>query len=226
MTVNYLERKRTAIRNIITSTVPVEVWRMLGDQVPWAYAEVWNEIRNDPRVLPDQAMFKAAHDRHFFLEYTLKTIADKTGSDYVSSVVTENQWRYGLLRSGKISLTQKCVRSYGEIPPAALFRERLATSNGFVRQRKFAFVADAVRVTEADINGILIHGPESRLFKSPGFARPAFISFAVPADDYGEWFAKFELAELIASYLPDVAKPKKPEPKWRVHRKREDGTDF
>jgi hypothetical protein len=223
MTLTYLERARSTIRHIITATVPAEVWKTLSEQVPWAYAEVWDEVKNDPRVLPDQAGFKAAHDRHFFLEYTLNTIAKKIGADYVSSVVVENSWRFGLLRSGKISLTQKCVGSPGEIPPPAVFSQRLATSNGFIRQRKFAFLQDAVSVTEAEINGILIHGPESRNFKSSGFSRPAFVCYAVPSPDYSEWIAKFDLAELIASYQPEVAKTGKPEPKWKVRRQKEDG---
>ncbi|MGD0193140.1 MAG: hypothetical protein ABSD74_20585, partial [Rhizomicrobium sp.] len=202
---------------------PVAVWKGLGDQVPWAYAEAHDSAENDPRVLPDQASFKAAQDRHFFLEYTLSTIAKETGSAFVSSIVLENGWRYGIFRAGKVTFTQKCVGSYGEIPPPAKFRERLAESNGFIRQGKFAFMRDAVKVTEAEINGVLIHGPESRSFRSPGFSRPAFICYAVPFPDYSGWVAKYELAELVASYIAAQPKSKKPEPKWKSEQKRDRG---
>lgn len=212
----YLEKMRGIIRNTITATVPAAVWTGLRDGIAAAYREAHDAAENDPRILPEEARFKAAQDRHLFVEYTLAKVARETGATFESAIVEANGWRFGQFRINRVSFTQKCVGSLGEEPPAAKFREHLAASNAFVRQTRFAFLSDAMaQASEVEITGILIHAPESRQFSDPGFLKPSFMCLAVPLGDYSGWAAKFELPELIASYQAQQIKRKAPKPKWK-----------
>lgn len=222
---SYLGEVRAAVLNTITATVPLTVWSDLGDGVPWAYAEAFDSNKLDPRVLPQQARFKATNDRHFFMEHAISRVADHSGATFIPEVVEENGWRFGLFKSGKLCFTQKYVLTYGGMPTPAKFRKRLAEANKFTQQTRMFFMQGAAKVSDVEINAILVHCPENRDFndETEGFRRPAFVTLAVPFSDYSDWAARFDLSELIASYATEEASRKAPAPKWKPIRKTEDG---
>jgi len=222
---SYQEKIHRIIGNTITATVPLALWTGLRDSVQWAYAEAYDSTKHDTRIVESQRRFKAASDRHFLTEFAMSRVAKEVGATFTPGLVQENGWRFGLLSAGKIAFTQKCITHYGEMPPAGKFRETLAVSSEFIRQGKLAFMQDAAKVSDADINGILVHCPETRNFENAAFKNPSFICLAVPLADYSDWAARFELSELIASYDVIKAPRKDLAPKWKKTRRGETGDD-
>jgi hypothetical protein len=215
---------RDQILGAIVDTTPKALWEMLLEDVPKAYSEAKDAALHDPRILDAFKPFRAADDRHYFTEYSLKRAAELNKETYLPQTIIVNRWAYGLVRAGRVSFTQKCLAEHSASPPWASFREQLAATNAYVRQGKFDFDGAAKPFRTVEHFGILIHAPASRKFSTEEFAKLAFIELAFPWADYSGWAARFTLPELLSSFAIDKTERKLIAPTWRRTEKREDGT--
>lgn len=213
---------REAVLSMITATVPRGIWQGLPGGAAWAYGEAHNSTRNDPRVLTAQARFRAAQDRHFFMETALARVAEENGAWFEPEAVRANEWRYGVLRAGCITLMQKKVDDGREPPPAA-FRRQVASANAFVRQADLFYVGEPHSLGGEPIHGIIIHAPESQRFADEGFGKPAFVRLAVPFGDYSGWVLAVDVNEVLARYPDEVRSVRPaPAPVWKTLPARKD----
>lgn len=215
---------RDAILEMVAATVPRIAWEELLRGAAWAYREAMVSTRNDTRVLPSHARFRAAQDRHFFMETVLARVAQNSGGMFVPEIVESNRWAYGLARFGQFSLMQKKVGDCREPPPAE-FRRQVSSANQFIRQGDLFFMDELHARAEYPVQGVIIHAPQSQRFSDDGFGVPAFIRFGVPFGDYSGWVITIDVADLSASY-PVAQPPRKgPTPTWKINTKRGSGDD-
>src|SRR4051794_20311812 len=109
-----------------------------------------------------------------------------------------NRWRYAQSAFGPFTAIQKYAWSENDLPKPADFRRKLARSGGISIQDDM-FRPQVARVGQPkSYNGILIHGPASRAFRSIEFRDIGFICFAIPYEDYSGWGAVFSVDILIS----------------------------
>jgi hypothetical protein len=220
---DYQSQVRKQILETITDTTSKALWTSIFDDLPKAYAEARDAALHDPRILEASKSFRAADDRHYFTEYTLKRAAELASEAYLPRTIVINRWAYGLVRAGRIAFTQKCVSDHSDSPPAAGFREQLAATNAFNRQGSFDFARAQQAFHTVEHSGILIHAPASRKFEADEFAIPAFVELAFPWADYSGWAARYSLPEIVSAYGVEKEERKVIAPTWRRIEKREDG---
>lgn len=207
-----------ALMSMITSTVPRSVWEELVRGTVWAYREAAMSTRNDGRILPANARFRAAQERHFYMERVLARVAQDTGGVFAPGIVDTNRWVYGLARFGQFGLMQKKVSDHRE-PPPARFREQISAANHFVRQGDLFFMDGRHKEHGNPVQGVVIHAPESQNFGDDGFGRPAFVRLGVPFGDYSGWVITRDIIDLLANYPVAAPVRKGPQPQWRINKK-------
>lgn len=209
---------RQALLRIVTRTVPRMVWEELLRGTAWAYQEAMISTRNDTRVLPSHARFRAAQDWHFFMETVLSQAAKESGGTFVPEMVETNKWAYGLARFGQFGLMQKKVSDCREPPPAE-FRRQVSSANAFVRQGDLFFMSEVHETAGQPVHGVIIHTPKSQRFSDDGFGEPSFIRLGVPFGDYSGWVVTMDLSELLANYAAPPAVRRGPLPIWKINKK-------
>ena len=207
-----------ALLSMITTTVPRIVWEELMRGTAWAYRKAALSTRNDGRILPTNARFRAAQERHFFMERVLARVAQDAGGLFSPGFVESNSWAYGLARFGQFGLMQKKVADHKE-PPPARFREQVSAANHFVRQGDLFVMDDMHRRHENPVQGVVIHAPMSQNFADDGFAKPAFVRLGVPFGDYSGWVITADVMDLLARYPIAAPARTKPLPQWRINKK-------
>ena len=192
------ERRDRVLLELIASRIPREFWIGIRSGIISAYRETHDANLNDPRLLQQSHGFKTINDRHFYCDKVLYDVALEFGFHCVPEQVRINRWRYAQAAFGSFTAIQKYCRTENDLPKAAEFRKKLARSGGISIQDDLLRPHLAKVGETTAYNGMLIHGPLSRAFRSPDLRDVGFICFAIPYVDYSEWAAVFSIDRLIA----------------------------
>lgn len=217
------ERRDRVLLQLISSSTPREFWVTIKSGITSAYRETHDANQNDPRILQSSHGFKTISDRHYYCDRVLYDASIEFRFTCQPEQIRINRWRYAQSAFGSFTSIQKYCHSPSDLPKPADFRRQLAQSGGISMQGDLLH-PHAVRVDELmSYNGILIHGPLSRAFRSPDFREVGFICFAIPYDDYSGWGAIFPVDRLIAECQNqgmgigqgNAASENLPAPKWK-----------
>jgi len=141
--------------------------------------------------------FKTVSDRHFYVDKLPYDLSLEFGFQCVSELIKINLWRYTQTSFGMFTSIQKYCRTRQELPKPADFRKKLARSGGISVQDDLLRPRLVTPIGAKSLNGILIHGPLSRVPRSTDFAQVGFMCYAIPYDDYSEWAAILDVDKLI-----------------------------
>lgn len=133
-----------------------------------------------------------------------------------------NSWRYTLIRAGRISATAKYVHTAGHMATASEFRKQLAAVNTFTDSPEIPGLRDTPSLGWDVVNGIIIHGPVSRDFRSEGFRHIGFLNFGVPWQGFDGWAANFPITEILQAYEAKTERRPAVDPKWKKLPKADD----
>lgn len=219
----YQEHLRREILQIIVEDMPKRFWVDIEAQARWVYEESYDSNVNDTRIRPTQVRFKIMFDRFFLFESAMTHVAEECGVVAHPQEIEINSWLYTLLRAGRLSATAKYVHSPRDMASPSAFRKQLAAANDFDRSPRLPFEPLPTSRHDTLVNGIMVHGPQSRDFREAGFRHIGFLSFAVPWKDYSGWVARFGVPEILAAYESEPERRPEPRPVWRKDRKPDEG---
>lgn len=224
------ERRERVLLNLLSFHTPREFWIAVRSGITSTYRETFDANQNNSRVLQQSHGFKTTHDRHYYCDKVLHDAALEFGFTCIPELIQINSWRYAQATFGCFTSIQKYTWSPGELPKAAKFRKQLARSGGIGIQSDL-LRPRLVRVDESQVyNGMLIHGPTSRVHRSPDFRDVGFICFAIPLEDYSGWGAVFPVDRLISECQiqgkgtgeGEASRDSGPGPTWRKRPDQED----
>jgi hypothetical protein len=118
------QRTRAIIVSTIARDTPRAFWLDVRVAARHAYADTFEQVRNDPTALNEQRLDKLYQDRHFRMEHLLATAAEQHGFACSRTILAENNRTYVYATKGAIGLTQAYVPSIGPC------RSRRATERG------------------------------------------------------------------------------------------------
>ena len=217
------ERLRATILSTIIRDTPKSFWEGSRVRTRQTYTDIFHEVAADPNVVPEQRIDKLLQDRHFRMERLLSDLAASHGFACSPTILVENNRHYVYATKGAIGVTQTYVRTIGETPQPARYRERLAALNAIPRSPRFDLGDEPREVLIGkDFYGLLAHNPVGRRFVE-GEQRLGMLQFCVPVDDCSTWAAQFAIEEIVAAY--PVARPAtttRRDPVWRATPKKEE----
>jgi hypothetical protein len=191
-------RRERVLLRIAASCSPSGFWLGLQSMVRRGYKETLEKNQNDSNLLQQSVGFKTVHDRHFYVDKGLYDISLEFGFRCVPALIKINRWRYAQTDLGPLTVIQKYCRTRVDLPKPADFRKKLARSGGISIQDDLLRPRLVKQNHVSTLNGILIHGPLSRIPKSPDFGSAGFICYAIPYDDYSDWAAILDLDNLVS----------------------------
>jgi hypothetical protein len=215
--INSQDSHRASLLAITTHSLPLGFWTDLQARARQVYLDVFNQTLNDPGLLPEQRIDSLYQQRHFRMEFQLKTLADAYGLAASPTLLVENRRRYVYVSGGSVGLTQAYVSTIGELPKPARFRERLSALNKILLEPGFDFGLEPRELLKPKaFYGVIAHNPVGKRFDETDQTL-GMIQLCVPMDGCRAWAAQFTLQELIGAY-EDGTRNKKQErgPVWKT----------
>lgn len=186
--------------NAITLSSPITFWQDCRGAFRQGYMDVFQQVAQDPNIVPEQRIHKLHQDRHFRMEDALFKLAVKHGMPASTTLLAENGYPYVYVARNQIGFTESYVPYIGAMPKPAKFRERLAEATGIPRLGLGDEPADILGIR--NFYGLLAHNPVGKNFDEQQ-QRLGMIQFCIPSMDTKEWVVELAIEEIITAYPQD-----------------------
>ncbi len=219
------EQRRSHVLKLVTTITPESFWAGYQHRARGIYKDAFNAVNADPRLNKSQRLSKLWQERHFAMEWLLIDEAKKNGVPASDTLIVENLCAYALAGQGGVKMTQKYVRSCGQMPSPAKFRKQLAAVNSFDRQGHFLFGDEpAELILPSQVSGIVLHSPIGGKFDEEQQSLGS-IGFYVPYDDFKDWAVELTFAEIMAAYKVEEKREDRVKPALRVQKVTKTGSE-
>jgi hypothetical protein len=206
---DFQQRLRATIVSTVVRDTQREFWRDIRAGARQTYSDVFEEIRNDANIAPEQRIDMLYQVRHFRMEHLLARIARQYGWLATATLLVDNNRHYVYVSQGAIGLTQAYVSAIGAMPQPARYRERHALINELERTPRLDLGDGPVPQVAfgKEFYGLLAHNPIGKRFEAAEQAL-GMIQVCVPKKDMLEWLVELTIEEIIGGYETETPKPK------------------
>lgn len=194
------EHNREHVLGLVRRALPARFWRGLQDRTRSLYPDMFNEVRNNPRLNDSQRLSVLWQDRHFAMEWLLKHEAEQNGVPASDNMIPRNRYHFTLAGDGPIRVVQNYVRKPGSMPRPARFRRELASINAFEREPMLDLIEEEKPLNApSEVTGVILSSPVGSTF-SEEHQTLGTLGFHVPYKDFSGWAVSLTFAEILASY--------------------------